>query len=338
MRTVAQVFAGVLVLLAAAGAHASESRFGLAWVRGPAAGKCPDAEVAAAEVARRLAADPFGPHPAKWLEVTISHDVQTGWQAELRVRNRSGAEIGARTLRSSAEDCGPIFQATVLALALAIDPDALVGPLPVVPARFPDVEPPPRPSPPPASAPVEPAPPCPSLEPPPVPEPPSIEVAGLLLLEAGLLPAPGVGFGVGTAVHWPSSFGFAAGMANFPARETSPAVGMLDVGLSTAWLEGSYAPVRSGAAALSITGGVAAGVLHVAVDSPIPQAPGDSLWVAATLGSRGQLRLAGPLVGEAGVRGFVPVTRYSLEVDGTPAFSAPPVGAVAHLGLGIDFW
>ncbi|MDO9015967.1 MAG: hypothetical protein Q8S73_44555 [Deltaproteobacteria bacterium] len=118
----------------------------LAWVRGADADACPDGAWLRREVARRLRRDPFDDDGPRSFEAVVER-ASPGWRATLRVRDREGTLLGERTLTHDAERCDPIADASALAVALAVDPDALID----EPART-DASPPPAPPPPPAEA------------------------------------------------------------------------------------------------------------------------------------------------------------------------------------------
>ncbi|MBN2191502.1 MAG: hypothetical protein JW751_01695 [Polyangiaceae bacterium] len=334
---------GLLVVLPAltvSVAGAEESTFSLRWVRGEGADDCPDGQAAAREVARRLARDPFRADEDRCIEVVVARGTTGGWLAQIFVRQRDGTKLGTRSLESSAEGCGPIFDATVLALTLTIDPEAAQAAPPPAADRFPDLEPSP-PSPPV----IRPEPRTP-LPPPPTSACPPIEATGrgvelsggaLAVIGAGLLPEPSVGFGLLTVAHFREGLGLAGGMVALPSREVSYSGARLGAGLTAAWLEASFAPIRRSLWTLGASAGLSGGLLHVVAYSPEPDEPGDLPWAAVSLAIRGQVGLVGPLVGGVGVRGFLPLTRYELQVDDRAIFVAPTVGGTADLGVGLAF-
>jgi len=111
------------------------------------------------------------------------------------------------------------------------------------------------------------------------------------------------------------------------------------VGLTYGTLELGYALLGPGSAALRATAGFAAGAMHTVVYSPEPTGAGDLFWPAVVATVVAQVRLAGPMTGEFGVRGLVPWGQYRLKVEGPnePVFSASPVGGEAHVGIGVEF-
>lgn len=115
---------------------AATARF--AWVRGADADRCPDGAVLRETIARRMHRDPFDDHGPRSLEALVEHG-PAGWSATLRIRDRDGDLLGERTLTHPGTDCTGITEASILAVALAIDPDAVLDepapePAPTAPA------------------------------------------------------------------------------------------------------------------------------------------------------------------------------------------------------------
>ena len=97
-----------------------------AWVRGRDAGSCSSQRQVEDKVAARLGRDPFSTGHAeakRTIDVYVTRS-EDGFRAEIFVRDQDGQLEGSRELTSSARDCAPIELASVLAVALVIDPDA----------------------------------------------------------------------------------------------------------------------------------------------------------------------------------------------------------------------
>jgi len=338
-------------------------------VRLDGAESCPARPQLAAEVGARLGRSPFSPDAEQAIEVAVSRE-DGRWLVRIHARASDGTVLGSRVLESDGDDCSAVFSATVLALALTVDPDAeqrlsarttATTPPPAPNAPLPstggtDMSPPP-PLPtvvpvqaPPSMSPVDP----PGIPPAPAPAAPidvppagsraastgSLRIAMQVgpTLALGLLPgaAPGmVVRGQGTAV---SGWGFDLGALLLPARRTGPDDDVADigVGLSTGFLGASFAPLRD-EVSLSIVLGGQAGAQHVAVYSPTPleQGPGNYFWAALRGGASLGLMLVPPVGVGLAVEAVVPLTRHTYSVLGEPepAFETRPVGLVSTLTL-----
>ncbi|HEX3344607.1 MAG TPA: hypothetical protein VHS09_08535 [Polyangiaceae bacterium] len=118
--------------------------------------------------------------------------------------------------------------------------------------------------------------------------------------------------------------------------EVRNAGGDLSFGLTAAWagacLDGWSG--RWGSTSLCATGML--GAIHAVVYVLEPTTPGEQLWAGIGVTPRIRVRLAGPVVWEAGGELVVPVTRQQFTVGGRPgvAFQELPVAGVGFLGLG----
>jgi hypothetical protein len=102
---------------------AQDDSYSVSWVRGDGAEVCPDASALRQEVARRLGRQSIEALADRAMEVFVERH-QERFRSTIRVRSRDGRSLGARTLESEDPSCAAIFHATVLALVLAIDPNA----------------------------------------------------------------------------------------------------------------------------------------------------------------------------------------------------------------------
>lgn len=241
----------------------------LAWVRGADADACPDGAWLRDEVTRRLRRDPFDDEGPRSIEAVVDR-TEGGWRAVLRVRDRWGALLGERTLTREGDRCEPIVEASALAVALAVDPDAVIDetPRPTTPA--------PRP----ARRPRRP------IAPPPPPAP-SMTVAfgaqgGVAF---GLTPsaAPVVGFGVAVELSpvW-SLRGHADLAPSLASDDPHFAFGFTRlVGL------GCVDPV-SGTFGVSLCLGGSGAVIHAAARDVYAREAGDRIWLGATAAARVQ--------------------------------------------------
>ena len=141
----ASLLAGGVALICgalAAGARAEPSPVRFGWVRGRGADTCPSRREIADQIAERLGRSPFTEGAARSIDAVVTRS-EAGWRAEIYVREQDGAPAGARELTSEAPDCGPLASACVLAIALAIDPEAVTRPPPPPVPRGPSAPPPP---------------------------------------------------------------------------------------------------------------------------------------------------------------------------------------------------
>ena len=96
----------------------------LEWVRLEGAGSCIDSAELEARVRRRLGNDPFDPRASRSIE-GVARRAGGVWRAQIAVRAHPGdTNPPLRELESRADDCEALSNATVLAVALAIDPAA----------------------------------------------------------------------------------------------------------------------------------------------------------------------------------------------------------------------
>jgi hypothetical protein len=134
----------VLALLCVvAGASAASGRTSsLSWVQLPGAEACGGASEIARAVERHLGRAAFV-SPAQ-ADVSIEgHAEREGerFRAVLVLRDSAGAQLGTRQIESDVADCSELRENVALAVALMIDPDAVLHP---APQRPPSLPPPPR--------------------------------------------------------------------------------------------------------------------------------------------------------------------------------------------------
>ena len=184
------------VLATEAGLRASA----LSWVRDASAEGCPGSVAMARAVEARLGRAVFvsGARAELSIEAHVQRTV-TAWRVVIDTSDAQGKIVGHREIESQSESCTEAADASVLAIALMIDPDALAAPVPA-PVPAPALTPAPTSTPAPASTP----PPAPTLpratEPLPAkrPAPPPGPFRGAFALSVpfvvGLLPgvAPGI--------------------------------------------------------------------------------------------------------------------------------------------------
>jgi hypothetical protein len=321
--------------LAAASAHAQPEPVRLAWIRGKGADACSSPQQIADQVAARLGTSPFAANAARSIDAYVTRS-ESGWRAEIYVRGRDGALAGSRELTSEAPDCAPIESASVLAIALAIDPDAGLRPPPA-----------PAPAPPPAAARTPLPAPLPARVPPSPPPAPlhRSPAAGLgsssVALRAGagvgLLPRPAAGLSLAAHVAIARSAQLTGEVLWMP--EVRAADARFAFGLTALALGACVDVVRREQADLAACGSLWGGALHAVVYSLKPTEPGDRAWAGAAASPRLRIRVASGLYIEAGMHVLVPIIRQPFTVTGwkDPVFQQAPVTLLPFAGLGATF-
>src|SRR5437899_3138587 len=110
------------MLLVAAAARAEPApRAHLVYVRDAGAGECPDEAAMRAAVAARLGYDPFGERASLTVSVMIAPSGR-GLRAQIDLLDAASEAAGSRALISARRDCVELASATVLAIAIAVDP------------------------------------------------------------------------------------------------------------------------------------------------------------------------------------------------------------------------
>lgn len=366
--------AGLLcVTISAAPAAAEGETVRLSWARGAGADSCISAAALAERVEARLGRDAIAESAPRSIEGVVVREEER-FLARIYIRDEGGALLGAREIDDASPSCSALDAAVVLAVALAIDPNAaLAPPRAVVPTNPPPTSatpppasatPPPSPStlPPsqsgaPSAEPQEPRPaaiPAPSAaaappfatplaapQPPPPARAPTLDplfVASTVrvLFASGLLPSGALGFSSAAEVGAGRLRG-TAGLLWFP--EVDAADGSFSFGLAAGSLGGCVDPHVRSTLRLGLCAGALAGAFHAVTRAVTPTNPGDRAWVAASVAGRAELRLAGPLIAHTSLEAVIPITRYRFVVLGreAPVFEPPPVAAIAAVGLGVMF-
>jgi hypothetical protein len=159
------------------------------WTVAPGAESCGRADQLTRAIDDRLQRHAFvSPEQASVsIEARVERSTDSGhWHAVVHVRDLSGAVAGTRELDSAAPDCTELRDSVALAIALMLDPDALLHHLVV--AELPTPAPPEKP---PENAPKPP--PVTPTPPPPRRPPWRVSPTASLALGFGLLPSPAVG-------------------------------------------------------------------------------------------------------------------------------------------------
>jgi hypothetical protein len=182
----------------AAEAHTSS----LSWVELPGAEACGGATSIAKAVEQRLGRVALvSPAQADLSIEGRAERVGSRLRAVLVLRDGSGVQLGSREIESEAVDCSELRETVALAVALMIDPDAVLHPLPPLARPAPSALPPTPPPPTIVVQRVEEAPVAPS---PPVPW--QVEPAASVAIGYGFLPSVSVGALVSTTILPPRTW------------------------------------------------------------------------------------------------------------------------------------
>lgn len=337
-----------MALLAAGSAHAAEPvaappTYTLAWVRGEGADGCPPGRTLIAEVERRLGRAVFDTTAERSFEVEVTHFGNT-YRSDVFVHDDAGHTLGHRTLESDEPECAELVNATALAIALLIDPEAAAREPAPAKSSVAFVEPTPPPPPPPPVVALPP--PLPALVVPPRDEPrppPPFDTIRMSLrgqLSVGLLPAASPGAELMFSARTNRRWGFALTGAYGAPQNVKLGVGSIDVGLTRAALLGTFEASRADAFRLVLAGGPSLGAFHVAVREPAPiTAPGDYWFGALELAADLQFIVTPELFLDVGGSGFVPLRRQQFVIRGQdePVWSQSWFSGVFFFGVGTMF-
>lgn len=296
----------------------------LAWARAEGADKCVDGAELQRRVTRRLGRDPFVSSDAPIVvEGTVRREGNR-WRVELLFRDAVGHATGKRALASADASCAGVTEATVLALALAIDPAAAM--------RLP------------GSAPSEVTAAAPLLPPPAVVVPPEFDATPRgfsgVVLSGGVLPSASVGVEIGFSAALGARWRLGLRGVALPEARTDD--GAFGFGITSAVASAEFRALSAGRFVLAATGGAWAGIVHSYVH-PFPGiaavAPGDYGWVAADVGVTTRVEIFRRVDLALGGSALFPLTRIRALVRGgaAPAFNEPAVGFVGELSVGARF-
>jgi hypothetical protein len=326
-------------LAVAPSARADPKPVELAWVRGAGAEACASQHEMALRVGARFAESPFARDATRTIEAYVTRS-ESGWRARIFVRDPDDKRAGSRELTSDADDCAAIESASVLAIALAIDPEGSMRPPPPHPAI--EV----RPETPPAPSVVVPAKPVSREEAEPTRPTMLVEpranlgTSGVALRAGpafGLLPRSAPAGMLAAEVRVYPRVQITGEALWMPGSQTAD--GRFGFGLAAFGLGACYGFLERPRVDLAACASLWAGALHAVVYTLIPTEPGDRAWAAAELGPR--LRVAlGPYVQlEAGSHVFVPLVRQPFTVTGerVPVFQEAPVAFLPYAAAGARF-
>jgi hypothetical protein len=330
------------------------SRLRFAWVRGEGAERCPNAETIARAVSIRLGREPFAPSAPQSVEASV-HRANNRWSVSIFLRDVDGTLLGTRSLASDAVDCAGVVPPVSLAIALAIDPEAALRPLPEPTTNNANnntgntgnagnannnagnANNTTRPTPPAVRPPVR---------PPVVPPTPSAFAAlegsmGLgPWLSAGLLPGWTPGALLYARMRVAGRFGVGASMRWLPERSVDDSSATVSFGLAASTLFAELSLLSHPRATLSVATGPMLGAVHAVVFAATPADPGERFFFGWTAMTRASVSLVGPLSLDAGLEAFAPVTRYLYRDGGRPnavVFEQSWVGGGAWLAIAARF-
>ncbi|MDF3067434.1 MAG: hypothetical protein K0R38_3035 [Polyangiaceae bacterium] len=349
-RMVRALGAFVMSVLVAEPALAEEalSRYALSWVRAEGTEGCPPAIALRTEVERRLGRTVFDPSAERSFEVEVTR-FGDKYRSDMFVRGPNGEMAGHRTLESDEPGCGALVDATALAIALVIDPEAA--------SREP---PPPRsagafeasPAAPVAALKAAPAvapplspllPPAPPPPPPPPMAPAALDAVTLSLratLSRGLVPATAPGLELAFALRPARRWGFSVHAEYAPSRNVARGIGSLDVGLTRASALATFRLLRRERLHWAVGAGPSVGAFHVAVREPAPvTAPGDYWFTALQLGTVLQVHVTNRFFLELGAGAALSLSRQQFLVrpQAEPVWSQPRAAASSFFGVGALF-
>ncbi|WP_437970186.1 hypothetical protein WMF04_13165 [Sorangium sp. So ce260] len=348
---------GACAALAPAGARAQEcdrAAADVSWVRlAGAEAQCPSASQFRAEISRRLGRELVTTGKVASIEAVVQG--QPGaWSATIRTQLCDGAPPTVREFSDHGLSCDGIVAAAAVHIMLTTDPEAGLAP-PAEAPPAPAAEPPPPPAavqpPSPPAAVRAPEPPFPwpaetqPAPPPPEAAPPAgISVAWRGFASVGIVPSPGAG--VALSGEWAvlPRWTLETGALWLPEQHATRRT--FAFGLTAGWLGGCLETVRSPSLVFGLCGRVVAGAIYAVIygdeqitPTILPTDVGSRAWVSLGAGTRLGVRIVGPLRLETGIDLFVPMTRYSFQLqDGQPAgFEQPAVAGAAFGGVGVTF-
>jgi len=295
-----------------------------------------------AEVERRLGRPVFNAAAERSFEVEVTRFGKT-YRSDVYVRDVAGHTIGHRSLQSDEPGCSALTNATALAIALVIDPEAAAHEPPpgTGVAAF---EPPVVTPPPPAS-------PAPPPTPPPAPAPVALRVpapaermpltASLRAqLTGGLAGATSPGFELSFSARPSKRWGIAIAGSYTLSQTVTRGIGSLDLGLTRASALLTFDAGSSEKVRLVLAAGPSLGALHVAVREPTPViAPGDFWFADLELGARLQIAVTKGVFIELGGAALLPLARQEFLVVGQnePVWRQPILAGLGFLGVGALF-
>jgi hypothetical protein len=328
------------MIAVAAAARAGSSR--LVYSRAPEASSCPDEAELRKAVARRFGYDPFFPWAKQTVVVQIFR-AHARYVARVQLLDEQGIAQGTRELTSNQSDCSEIFEASALAVSIALDAPAKPQ---TQDARTEEPSPPPAPTPPPATTVSAPPPGPPSAvasSERPIPARPDaaarvqFDVGADVLASAGVTPAvtPGVSAFARARLHmWSLSLELRTDVPESKARSIDLGGGSVE-----AWtMAGGVAPcMHLGYFAVCAVGWI--GALQASGQGVDPPRSRTTLFLAVGARLGFEWPFSSVLALRAHVEGVANLYPPTLVLGSDPdkVWSAPPVAGTIGTGLAVRF-
>jgi hypothetical protein len=341
----------------------------LGWVRAQGAERCPNSTTVGHAVEARIGRSVFSQDAPQSVEAIIQRTAPAAlgpaaprWSVSIFLRDVDGTLLGTRTLTSDRPDCEGAAAAAILAIALAIDPEAALHPeqTPVentatqsspllesdvlsritlaAIARF--TESAARPPEPPVAARAG----APTVAPVIVAPRPQWTLGTVALgawVSWGLVPQLGAGPALEAYARLYHRVGVRGAMRWLPEqRRDTPQFGDLSFGLLGAQLALDVELVATEHAALSLYSGPMLNAIHAIVHDRPPADAGERFSMGLSLGAHGAMQLIGPLEVSGAIELAVPIVRYRYLLDGPVAatiFEQPWISTGAFAALGARF-
>jgi hypothetical protein len=300
----------------------------LVYSRSSDAGSCPDEEAMRRAVASRFGYDPFFPWAPRTVVVQVWRSASR-YRARVQVVDEQGVARGTREISSDRDECAELFDATALAISIALDASAKSEPPPAAPLPA-APEPPPTqqslPPPPTDRAPVE----EPPLAPAPAPKPRpfgGVDVIG----SAGTAPSPVIGGAAFFGVRVRALSLALEGRVDAPAS-TSPSQGQI----ATWLIAGNLVPcLHFGPGSACLLGSL--GQLRAFASSGSSPSSGTALFAAAGARLGGELRLSDVLALRMHADFLVNIDPCIVRLGGNQVWPAPDVAGTLGAGLVVHF-
>jgi hypothetical protein len=294
------------------------------------------------EVERRLGRKVFDAAAERTFEVQVTRGA-TRYHSDVFVRDGQGRTLGQRALESDEPDCSAVFDATALAIALVIDPEAASREPAASPAAAAFEPPPTQPAPPVAVAPPAPPPAPPVAAAPPRPAAAAhtpTSISARTELSGSLVPGISTGLALAFMARPSERWGFAVTAGYTAPRTAREGGGVYDIGLTRAGLALTFDAARSAKLRLALSGGLALGAFHVGVQEPAPVIDsGDFLYFAIEAGAALQVFVTKEFFLEMGGAAQINPLRQEFLVTGAsePVWKQSVASGLAFLGLGVAF-
>jgi hypothetical protein len=325
--TILAAWSASVVSLLAGGASASPNAR-LVYGRSLEADGCPDEARLRAAVASRVGYDPFFPHAPRTVVVTIARK-DRALVARIELIDDSAHSGGARELTATPGACEELFQST--ALAIAIDPRALLGPA-STPAEERDAPHAPEPPPPPPLA--DRAEPAERRPPPALPASgrPRIRVTAAGRGSAGIAPALAPGFFAGGGLVWRrTSLGVELG------AHLSTVAGSRSGAEARAWIAAGAVVPCIRVVPLDLCGTLAVGRFEATGQRVVAPSTEATPFVGVGLRPGLEVPLGGGVQARVDVDVLANLTRTTVRVGDEALWRAWPVALAASAGASYDF-